>query len=107
MQHLKKGWCSRYRDVAAPDDISQIPPLLWSQFYHTLLPFLELRMGVEQTLVFRWSCRSLVDVVTQNYLSAGDSTTKIFSHLADYFKSSFMKIDGTDSKGGMYSSKVI
>ena len=64
----------------------KVPPLLWSQFYHRLIPLLELRTGVGQTFVLQWSCRLLFETVTKRYLDPGSSaTTKIFTKLADYF----------------------
>lgn len=60
-------------------------------------------MGVGQTLVLKWECRLLVEVMTKYYLSSEDSsTTEIFMHLADYFKGTIVKENGMNSNDGKH-----
>ena len=60
-------------------------------------------MGVGQTLVYKWECRLLVELMTKYYLSSEDSsTTEIFMHLADYFKGTLVKENETNSHNGKH-----
>ena len=100
MRQLQLDWHCRYVDTTTLYDV---PPLLWSEFYNALLPFLELRMGVGQILVFRWSCRLLMDVVNQRYLKPGEcTTTETFMSVADYFRGSLVKEDETTTRESTY-----
>ena len=98
---LKQEWRSRYPSTvedSTPFYVLQIPPLLWSHFYHTLSPYLELRMGIGQVLVYRWSCRLLKDVATKLFLDSEEKrATEIFMLLADYFNGILMKANETGS----------
>ncbi len=106
---LNQGWQRRYPSnskLSASYSVLQVPPLLWSQFYHVISSFLELRMGIGQTLVYRWSCRVLKDVATNIFLNSEENRVdKIFMQLADYFKGTAMKPSGVEghSHEGMFS----
>lgn len=65
--------------------ISAMPPLLWSQLYHGLAPFLELRRGVGDTLVLRWSHKSLQECASSRYLGSEEVLCARSGMLADYF----------------------
>lgn len=105
MAAVKQDWHSRNspkEEGATVSDILEIPPLLWSQFYHKIVPFLELGMGTGQTFVFKWSYRLLREVATKRYLGSEDrSTAHIFMQLANYFNGSLMKPKQTTSHESM------
>lgn len=93
---LNQDWQGRYPSSTKLSTLLRVPPLLWSQFYHRISSFLDLRMGIGQTLVYRWPCRVLEDVATNVFLNSEEnSVEKIFTQLADYFKGT-LKTSGVE-----------
>ena len=75
---------NRRQSSGAPH-ISAVPQLLWSQLYHGLTPFLEMRKGPGDSLVLCWSHRCLKECASSRYLGSEEILHKRFHMLADYF----------------------
>lgn len=89
---INQGWRRRDASDTEACQLSFIPPMLWSQLHHSLLPFLELRMGPGGYLVFRWSHRHIKEVAKEHYLTSGFVAHKIYSQLAGYFSGALMQV---------------
>lgn len=90
MSEINHGWRTRevtadVEETASPQQLGFIPPLLWSQLYHSLQPFLELRMGSGGYLVFCWSHRHLKEAAEEHYLKPEATASKRYTKLAEYF----------------------
>lgn len=91
MQDLNQSWKSLYtlsestEEEPSEERLSSIPPLLWSSFYTTLLPFLDYKMGSGGMLVLCWSHRLFEEVANGLYLSSVAIAHARFGKLADYF----------------------
>ena len=73
------------RQGSATTHLSALPPLLWSQLYHGLTPFMELRRGTGDAVVLRWSHKSLQECASGRYLGSEEVLCARSTMLADYF----------------------
>ena len=75
------------RGATVPDNsrLTYIPPMLWSRFYHSLSPLLELRMGAGGYLVYCWSHRHLKESAEEHYLTPEVVAHERYGKLAEYF----------------------
>ena len=91
MQNLNQSWKPLYplsestEEEPSEKRLTSIPPLLWSSFNATLLPFLDYKMGIGGMLVLCWSHRLFEEVASGLYLSSVATAHARFSKLADYF----------------------
>ena len=72
--------------------ISAVPQLLWSQLYHGLTPFLEMRRGPGDALVLCWSHRCLKECASSRYLGSEEALHARFHMLADYFSGKLAEV---------------
>ena len=80
------------RQSSETTHISAVPQLLWSQLYHGLAPFLEMRRGPGDALVLCWSHRCLKKCARSRYLGSEETLHARFRMLADYFSGKLAEV---------------